>query len=366
MKRISVPQTWGALAAKGAVAFALGLGLMVSPASADVKFTIDMNYDVTGTGQYGQYMNDFTETFATIEGILQTWSGPRAIESLYDGFTIDVEFTGLDGAGGTIAQAGVTSQLDWGGPTSAKGSGRGAVATAGSMQVDTDDIAFYASTGQLRDVIMHEAFHALGFAPLWDEFGYRDASGLGYIGKHGVEQYRKATGDSFALFVPLEASGGGGTMGGHWSSDDPYFRDDSRDRNEIMVGFIAPPGVEAFISPVTLGQFRDLGYGVPGLDGRIPDDGWPTGGGTKPSNPSDDDDGGVTDPGFPGAGGGDDPTGPDGPNGGGGGDWPRSGDGGWVDWGGSGRGFSAVPEPSSGFVIGAMAVLGALGVRRRK
>lgn len=370
MKLAGIPQCWGNMVRKGSLALALGLGLCTASASADVDFTITMNYDTTNTGQYGQYYNEFVDTFDTIEGMLQTWSGPRAIESLYDGFTIDVEFAGLDGAGGTIAQAGPTNVLRWGGPGYAKNSSRGAVATAGQMQVDIDDIAFFSASGQLQDIIMHEAFHALGFGTLWQDWGYRDRTGLGYIGPEGLKQYRLGTGNDYELFVPLEQTGGAGTAGGHWDSNDPYFVDFAEDRFEIMTGFAAPNGVRTWVSDVTLGQFRDLGYGVPGLDGGLPDGDWPDGGTTKPWDPGDgDDDGGVSDgPWGPGDGGGDD--GSDSGDGSGGGTtptFPTDNDGdGWVDLGGFGpAGFSSVPEPSSGMVIAALGILGVLGVRRR-
>lgn len=360
MKLVQMPQNWGKLVRNGALAFALGIGLLNRPAMADVDFTITMNYDVTGTGQYGQYYDDFRNTFDTIEGMLQTWSGPRAIESLYDGFTIDITFDAVDGTGGVIAFAGPTDILRWGGDRYAKGSPSGAVARAGAMTMDVDDIAWTLQSGTFDDVIMHEAFHALGFGTLWDDFRYRDPSGLGYIGPEALKQYRLGTNNPYAMFVPLEASGGGGTAGGHWDSRDKYFVDPSKDRYENMVGFNY--GVETFVSDVTLGQFRDLGYGVPGLDGGLPGGDWPDGSGpTKPWDPSGDDDDGSSRSDDDWGSGDDDGDTPWNPGGG-------SGDGdGWVDYPNGGwGGFSAVPEPGSATVLAAVSLLGALGVRRRR
>lgn len=367
MKLAGIPRCWGSLSKKGALALALGLGLFTAPASADVDFNITMNYDTTGTGAYGQYYGLFVETFDNIEGILQTWSGPRAIESLYSGFTIDVAFEGLDGAGGTIAQAGPTNIITWGGGGKAKNSARGAVATSGAMSVDIDDIDYFASTGQLQDIIMHEAFHALGFGTLWQDFGYLDSTGFGYIGPEALAQYREGTGNPYELFVPLERTGGAGTAGGHWDSANEFFVNSGEDKFEIMTGYVAPAGVNSWLSDVTLGQFRDLGYGVPSLDGGVDDGDWPTGGGDKPWDPpTGDDDGGVSDgPSDP-----DSPWDPgDGDDDGSGGtggkpSFPTRGDGGWV--GGGRGGFSAVPEPGSGIVLAAFGLMGALGVRRRK
>lgn len=368
---------WMGSACRSALVLTVSWLSLGSATQADVRFSINMNYDTTGTGQFNQFFNEFDSAFNEIESMLHSWSGPRAIESQYNGFTLDVEFAGLDGAGGIIAQAGPTDILTWGGPGYAKNGSRGAVARAGTMTVDTDDILFFAGTGQLRDIIIHEAFHALGFAPLWDDFGYRDASGLGYTGPNALAEYRRATGQPFAAFVPLERTGGAGTLGGHWDGTDPFFSDPLSDRQEIMVGFIAAPGVEAFISSVTLAQFRDLGYNVPSLEGGRPGGifpGAPGYPGTKPNPPTDgedeDDDTGIVDglpglPGIPGR-----PGRPGRP-----GDWTGDpgfpggkGNDGWVNRGNrawaSGQ-FTGVPEPGSALILLSAGSLLLAGYRRR-
>jgi hypothetical protein len=370
---VSLRRTWGA------AWVILLLTFWTSAVQADVRFTITMNYDATGTGQFGQYYNDFAETMTTIESLLHSWSGPRAIEAQYSGFTIDVIFDDIDGAGGVLAMAGPTDILRWGGPGYAKHGTRGAVVRAGTSTYDENDMAWMAATGQLRATIMHETFHALGFPGVWDDFGYRDRLGLGFVGPNALAAYREATGQPFAPFVPVEQGGGAGTAGGHWSADDPYFYDPRTGVGEVMIGFSTP---EAWLSEVTLAQFRDLGYTVPSLGGGRIDDIWPSGpSGPKPPAPDgddDDDDGRTDDPWGPGDGDDDDGTGGPGypwkPTG------PGYGDDGWVDWGGGGRagingyaggsglggmsGMSSVPEPTSCLILAAVAA--AVGGSRRR
>jgi hypothetical protein len=365
------------------VAAAVALTLVWAlPARADVPFTITMNYDTTGNGQFGALAGEFRGAMDTIETLLHSWSGPRAIEAQYSGFTLDVVFDDLGGAGGVLAQAGPTDILRWGGPGYAKHGTRGAVARAGTATFDTNDMDFMVGAGLLRTVIIHEVFHALGFAPLWEDFGYRDRTGFGYIGPNALAAYREASGQPFAPFIPLETMGGGGTAGGHWSMDDPVFFDPRRGYADIMIGFV-DPNME--ISEITLAQFRDLGYAVPSLDGGRVDDIWPTGPVTPrppaPDGDDDDDDDGVKDgPWGPGVGD-DDGTGGTGRPG-----WPGLpgyGDDGWVDWNGFGGvngvgggrsgstgpgvGFSSsVPEPGSAVILLALAGCHVAGARRRR
>ncbi len=361
------------------VAALLTAVLCVAPAKADVPFRITMNYDVTGTGQFNQYFNDFSETMTQIEQLLVSWSGPRAIEAQYSGFTIDVAFEDIDGEFGILAMAGPTDVLRWGGPGYAKHGTRGAVVRAGTSTYDTNDMAFMAATGLLRSTIMHETFHALGFPGVWDDFGYRSQTGAGFIGPNALAAYREATGQDFAPFVPVETGGGAGTAGGHWSGDDPYFFNPQTGVGELMIGFATE---NAFLSDVTLAQFRDLGYAVPSLGGGRSDDGWPSGPVTpKPPAPDgEDDDDGRSSPDGPGG-----PTDPTGPTGPGSPSWPGMpsyGDDGWVDWGGRGRagfgggiggsgdlggmnGLSGVPEPSSLLILAAAAGFHLAGRRRR-
>ncbi|GEM_PF-1510811 len=358
---------YGTLASGLVKALTVGTIFMASSfgntAKADVRFSIDVNYDVTGAGGFGQYLDDFNAAFSTVEGLLHSWSGPRAIESQYNGFTMDVTFDAIDGAFGILAFAGPNDVLRWGGPGYTKNGSRGAVAVTGGMTVDTDDIGFMVATGIFQDTIIHETMHALGFGTLWNDFGYVDRSGLGFTGQNAVTAYREGSGNTFAPFVPLEASGGAGTQGGHWEDDDPYFYDPTTGLEEIMIG--TAYGNQNFISEVTLAQFRDLGYNVPDLSGGRTDDIWPDGGSTKPSNPGGDDDDGTRTGDDWGSGddGSDDPSRPGRPGG-----RPGKGDDGWVYWGsGSGRpqGFSAVPEPTSFAILAAAGVAGLISRRRR-
>ena len=105
------------------------------------------------------------------------------------------------------------------------------------------------SRGQLTDVIKHEIGHVLGIS----SGGFRDfelTNNSNYVGANGLREYNNYTGYQ-ASSVPLEASGGGGTAGSHWSR--------SIFQNELMEGWVAS---SMPLSRLTIAALEDIGYDV--------------------------------------------------------------------------------------------------------
>ena len=131
-------------------------------------------------------------------------------------------------------------------------------AAGGSMTFDQADLEAIAAIGLLDDLILHEMGHVIGIGSLWSSSSvglpgfqelYEDGSGR-YYGQHALAAYREEF-DPRAQFVPIELDGGPGTANAHWNEEDLG--------DELMTGFISG---ETFISGVTLGGLRDLGYSV--------------------------------------------------------------------------------------------------------
>ncbi|MEM7456359.1 MAG: leishmanolysin-related zinc metalloendopeptidase [Planctomycetota bacterium] len=192
---------------------------------------------------------------------------PRAIKSNWNKVQIFATQADVDGPGGALAFAGVTSTIEYGGgggfgnlPPGFGGqnsAGRPWVMSqAGTMTFDNADLG----ANDLVATAIHEMAHALGFGTLWEQNelladqpnGFRE-----YVGTRGLDVYRGVRGDPTLTWVSLEKIGGGGTAGAHWDTFDPAFQGPGG-TTAIMTGFANPLGT--FLSDVTLGQFVDLGF----------------------------------------------------------------------------------------------------------
>ena len=149
---------------------------------------------------------------------------------------------GGDGPGGALANAGPdefrsgTAGLPWS-------------AVAG---IDPFD----ASDSQLRNIVLHEFGHALGFGISGSgvpTFYSRFVVGDGFTGTNALREYRSLFGGS-STSVPLETGGGAGTAGAHWR--------ESVFKTELMTGYSEAPGVAMPISAITVGAMQDMGYTV--------------------------------------------------------------------------------------------------------
>jgi hypothetical protein len=124
----------------------------------------------------------------------------------------------------------------------------------GIMEFDTADLANMEQSGLLRDVILHEMGHVLGFGTIWDLKGLLSGAGgpnPRFVGSQATQQYR-AIFNTNETSVPVENTGGAGTRDGHWR--------ESIFKNELMTGYADPPPNP--LSRITAASMADLGYVV--------------------------------------------------------------------------------------------------------
>ena len=153
-----------------------------------------------------------------------------------DDLLIRAELPAVDGVGGVLGSAAPTFvRVD------------SLLPVAARMSFDAADAAALEAEGVWGDVVLHEMLHCLGFGTLWAAKGLV-APGGGYVGPAAMAEYAAMGG---AGPVPLEAGGGVGTAGLHWS--EAVFG------AELMTGWIGDAGP---LSPLTLASLSDLGYGL--------------------------------------------------------------------------------------------------------
>ena len=173
-------------------------------------------------------------------------AGTAPIASV-DDIVIDVSVVPIDGVNGILGQAG---------PTCVSLSTE--LGLHGTIEFDSADVTAMLANGTFSRVVLHEMAHVLGFGTLWNTTsigGTRTlAEGQGsanprFIGARSVAEWSQLGGLSG---VPLENTGGAGTVGSHWK--ETIFG------TELMTGYISPSSNP--LSRLTIAQFADLGYHV--------------------------------------------------------------------------------------------------------
>jgi hypothetical protein len=174
-------------------------------------------------------------------------SGLPQLNETIDDIIIYASVRALDGPRGTLAQAG---------PCAFRDGVVGIIPAIGAMEFDVADLATLAGEGSLQDVIIHEMLHVLGIGTLWAEHGTLVGAGtsaVAYNGFQGTQGCRETSGAAVcATTVPVENSGGAGTVGGHW-------RETTFGR-ELMTGYVNAGGMP--LSLITVGALADMGYVV--------------------------------------------------------------------------------------------------------
>lgn len=190
-----------------------------------------------------------------------------AVNQVIDDMLIFARVDSIDGPGKILGQAGFCAYRN----------GASLLPSVGIMSFDSADMASLNASGQLRDVILHEMGHTLGFGTLWPALIQ-----VGFPGK-GCSVNPSSTGNvqdtyfncplALAMFdsigggsytggnrVPVENCGplspagcGGGTYNSHWR--EPIFG------AELMTGYLNASVANPF-SVLTIAAMGDLGYTV--------------------------------------------------------------------------------------------------------
>lgn len=182
-------------------------------------------------------------------------AGQPEVSDIVDDLRIFVRLDSIDGVGGTLANAGPCYRR--------LASGLPVVA---NITIDTDDLDGASST-LMRQLIVHEVGHALGFGVRWhafsllrnaslDRFGQeiRPPPDTHFVGPLAVAAFDVAGGTGYASGkVPVANVGGAGRADGHWR--------ESVLGHELMTPILTV-GQAQPLSAITIQSLADLGYGV--------------------------------------------------------------------------------------------------------
>ncbi len=169
------------------------------------------------------------------------------LNEVVDDVVIFATVTAIDGPGKILGSAG---------PCVIRTEAR--LAVIGVMRFDVDDLNTLATSGRLEAVILHEMLHVVGVGTVWRTKNLVAALGTPdprYIGPLATNRCNAANGLAVCgLSVPIENSGGPGTIEAHW-------REATFD-SELMTGFIEAAGRPMALSFITAGSLEDYGYSV--------------------------------------------------------------------------------------------------------
>ena len=181
--------------------------------------------------------------------------GQAEVSDVVDDLRIFVRLDSIDGVGGTLAVAGPCYRR--------VASGLPVVA---GITIDTDDLEG-ASSRLLRQLMLHEVGHTLGFGVGWHEFSLmrnpaldryrqetRPTPDTHFVGPLAVAAFDAAGGSAYSSGkVPVANVGGAGRADGHW-------RESVLD-HELMTPLLTVGQVQP-LSAITIQSLADLGYGV--------------------------------------------------------------------------------------------------------
>ncbi len=226
-------------------------------ASDDQQFRIALGFDDSLTGLNSAARDAITQAAKFWEGVILNRT------SITQSNTLSISLVGES----LVAQDGTadTGTLALSGPTLTLDAASNIVITRGSSTLNSRKFAeFNANPLYLRDIMIHEFAHVLGFGTIWQPttFAYSDGTTV-TAGKNWIDRtnatYRadsyagSAYGDLLGTFtptaIPIEPK-----IFYHW--------DESRFDTELMTPFAEAPGVLMPMSSLTLGALHDLGWSV--------------------------------------------------------------------------------------------------------
>jgi hypothetical protein len=177
--------------------------------------------------------------------------GTPSADQTYDDLLIFAAVTDIDGPGQVLGQAGPCFVRNI-----------GSLPVVGVMQFDVADLNALEANGQLGAVILHEMGHVLGIGTLWSHLNLlQNPSTAGapqdtYLtGAGAIAGFNAIGGTTYTggQKVPVENTGGAGTMNGHWR--------ESVLKNELMTGYLSSNSANP-LSVLTARSLADLGYAV--------------------------------------------------------------------------------------------------------
>ncbi|HEX8211346.1 MAG TPA: leishmanolysin-related zinc metalloendopeptidase [Longimicrobium sp.] len=177
-------------------------------------------------------------------------AGTPSMSGDFDDLVIFAAVSEIDGPGAVLGQAGPCFTRTTGG-----------LPLVGTMAFDAADLASLESSNQLGNVILHEMGHVLGIGTIWtlkallqNRSSATSTLDTYYSGANGIVGFDAIGGNTYTggAKVPVENTGGPGTINGHWR--------ESVLRNELMTGYLnAGPNP---LSVLTVRSLADLGYSV--------------------------------------------------------------------------------------------------------
>ncbi len=205
----------------------------------------------TAAGRWGQVVTgDLSNVTVNLPaGQCDSWL--PSMNLVVDDLIIFARIVSIDGPGGVLGSAG---------PCFVRNSN--AIPVLGLMQFDAADVASLETAGQFNAVILHEMGHVLGIGTMWSTFGLlQNPSSAGtpldtyFSGANGIAGFNSIGGSTYTggQKVPVENTGGAGTMNGHWR--------ETVLQNELMTGYLNS-GVANPLSLLTVRSLSDMGYTV--------------------------------------------------------------------------------------------------------
>ena len=176
------------------------------------------------------------------------WLADRVVDDVI----IDVRLENIDGPGQVLGSAGPCAIRQ-----------AGLLPASGRMRFDTSDLDGLIAGGNFENVILHEMGHVLGIGTIWSDKGLLASLSTSttqndtrFTGSAAIAAFDALGGGTYAgAKVPVENTGGAGTINSHWR--------ESVLRNELMTGFLNSGSNP--LSLLTIASLADLGYTVNAL-----------------------------------------------------------------------------------------------------
>ena len=218
------------------------VGFVGIPPSASGQFDIVVNLPA---GLTTQSIQAFDDAEARWESIILGDIPDLVVNGVgvIDDLIININVLPIDGDSNVLGRTGISVQRST--------SFLPAIAT---IDIDSADLPTLEQSGALRDVLIHEFAHALGFGTVWSQAGLVAGAGTSnprFLGVQATSEFNRRFNNSEPN-IPVENIGGPGSADAHWR--------ESVFGNEIMSSVLNIGNNP--LSRVTIASMSDLGYQV--------------------------------------------------------------------------------------------------------